>query len=191
LFLILTGCRVGEALSLDWSDVNLNARWLVFRNTKRNKAGPDMAGEDRGVPIHPQLVIVLANLPVGRDGRQGRVFRIGPHSSGRGQPYAERDAHGGGKQIRTAWLGACRRAGITGLRTHDLRHTCATWLLTAKVQEEVRDEILGHGSTSTGRRYAHVPRPPLLEAIDRLPWVGGEPGEATTGAEQTLLKSIG
>jgi integrase len=178
LFLILTGCRIGEALSLDWEDVDLNARWLVFRNTKRNKAGLDVMGEDRGAPIHPQLVLVLANLPVGRDGRQGRVFRTAG-----GQPYADREAYPSGGQIKTAWRGACRRAGITGLRTHDLRHTCATWLLMAGVQEEVRDEIIGHKSTSTGRRYAHVPRGPLLAAIDRLAWIGGKSAEATTREE--------
>jgi integrase len=85
----------------------------VFRNTKRNKAGSDVADEDRGVPIHPQLVLVLANLPLGRDGRQGRVFR-----TNRGQPYVDRYPSGG--EIKTAWHGACRRAGITGLRTHDI-----------------------------------------------------------------------
>lgn len=71
-----------------------SARWLIFRNTKRNKGGPDMPGEDRGVPIHPQLVCVLANLPMGRDGRQGRVFR-----TSRGQPYASKEAYPGGGQI--------------------------------------------------------------------------------------------
>jgi hypothetical protein len=46
LFLLLAGCRISVALRLEWEDVDLNARWLVFRNTKRRRADEDV-GEDR------------------------------------------------------------------------------------------------------------------------------------------------
>jgi len=39
----------------------------------------------------------------------------------------------------------------------------------AGVHEQVRDEIMGHASSDMGRRYSHVPRASLTEAIDRLP----------------------
>jgi integrase len=167
LFLLLTGCRIGEALFLEWEDVDLNARWLVFRNTKRSKRGEDRPGEDRGVPIHRQLVIALANLPVPADGkRTGRVFK-----TANGNPYSDRDADidGRGGRINKAWNRVCQGAEIADLHIHDLRHTCATWLLMAGVGDEVRDDILGHSSTETGRRYAHVPRPLPLAAIEKLP----------------------
>jgi len=162
VFLMLTGARMSEALEIEWHDVDLGQRWLVFRDTKRDKRGPDHPGEDRGVPIHPQLVLWLANLP---GERQGRVF-LTP----RGKPYGGKQ-RGYGGQIKTAWKGACRRAGIADLHPHDLRHTCSTWLTMAGVHEQVRDEIIGHASTSMGRRYSHVPRPELIEAINRLPMV--------------------
>jgi integrase len=165
LFLMLTGCRISEALQLDWEDVDMGARWLVFRNTKRDKHGEDQLGEDRGVPIHRQLVVALANLPVLADGkRRGRVFRTAD-----GQPYTDREVDGRGGRINKAWNRACKDAGIGDLHIHDMRHTCATHLVMREVGDAVRDEILGHDSTETGRRYAHVPRPLLLEAIDRLP----------------------
>jgi integrase len=112
------------------------------------------------VPIHPQLVLWLANLP---GERQGRVF-LTP----RGKPYGGKE-RGYGGQIKTAWKAACRRAGIEDLHPHDLRHTCSTWLTMAGVHEQVRDEIIGHASTSMGRRYSHVPRPELIAAIDKIP----------------------
>jgi integrase len=161
LFLMLSGARIGEAVALDWPDVDLAARWLVLRDTKRGKRGADSRGEDRGVPIHPQLVVALANLP---GERQGRVFR-----TQRGLVYAERNTYGGGGQIKRAWAGTCRRAGVVGLQVHDLRPTTATWLVMAGVHEQVRDEIMGHASSDMGRRYSHVQRPALIEAIDRLP----------------------
>lgn len=156
LFLMLSGARMSEALGLDWRDVDLSARWVVFRDTKN--------GEDRGVPLHPQVVAMLANLRH----RKGPVFL-----THRGKPYAGRD---GGGQIKTAWAATLRRAGIADLRPHDLRHTFSTWLTLAGTHEQIRDEIMGHASTSMGRRYAHVPREELLRAVDRLP-DRGVPGD--------------
>jgi integrase len=152
LFLILSGARIGEAVNLEWTNVDLNARWMVFRDTKN--------GEDRGVPIHQHLVTALANLP---GEREGPVFR-----THRGQQYGDRDAYGGGGQIKTAWRTACRRGGIVDLHPHDLRHSFSTWLTMAGTHEQVRDEIMGHESTHMGRRYAHIPREALLQAIDKL-----------------------
>src|SRR5262249_22772989 len=157
---MLTGARLSEALKLQWPDVNLQQRWLVFRGTKRNKKprtrramrrDDDRGGEDRGVPIHPQLQMALANLPA--DHSEGPVFK-----TRFGRAYAEKRRPGGG-QIKRAWAGVCGRAGVTNLTPHDLRHTCSTWLLMAGVDEQVRDEIIGHASSKMGRRYSHVPRP--------------------------------
>ncbi len=160
LFLMLTGARMTEAIELEWSEVDLVRRWIVFRGTKRG-SGPDAAGEDRGVPLHPQLVAVLANLPAKE--KTGRVFL-----TNRGRPYGDRREQGGG-HISTGWASACRRAKIRDLRPHDLRHTCSTWLTMAGVHEQVRDEIMGHASTDMGRRYSHIPRLDLVRAVDKLP----------------------
>jgi integrase len=55
LFLMLTDCRISEAINLKWRDIDLAARWLVLRDTKN--------GTDRGVPIHRQLVEPLTGPP--------------------------------------------------------------------------------------------------------------------------------
>jgi integrase len=176
LFLALTGCRLSEALRLEWQDVDLAARWLVLRNTKRNKRGPDRPGEDRGVPIHAQLVIALARLPAPEGQRRGRVFVSDPRSPGKGRPYRDSDGESGGGQVKTAWRGTCRRAGVSGLSVHGLRHTVATRLKELRVWEEYRQQILGHARHAMTERYEHgeaeIVRPELLEAIDQLPWIG-------------------
>jgi len=158
VFLLLSGARLSEALHLDWDDVDLRARWMVFRNTKRNKRGDDHPGEDRGVPIHPQLIAVLANLP---GPRTGPVFKTPA-----GKAYAISERHGG--QIKTGWAMTLKRAGIRDLRVHDLRHSFATYLRQTGCEERLQDEIMGHASTKMGRRYAHVPRPELIAAIDKI-----------------------
>lgn len=149
-FLAYTGARVGEALALDWKDVDLKRAWVVFRLTKRKR-------ESRGVPLHPLVVAAL-----GEPGT-GHVFKA-PH----GGPYYTPRTIGGGK-VKTAWAGMCRRAGVEGVTPHTLRHTFATWLTEAGVSEPVRDELMGHASSATGRRYAHVPRKELVEAVAKLP----------------------
>lgn len=151
IFLFWSGVRLSEALDLQWSDVNLEARWAVLVDTKN--------GEDRGIPLHTSVVVALANIK----GRDGHVFRT--HF---GHPYADRERIEGG-QIKTAWAYARRKAGIEKLTPHGTRHSCSTWLIMAGVPEPIKDEILGHASGSVGRRYTHVPRQPLLDAIDKLP----------------------
>ncbi len=50
-----------------------------------------------------------------------------------------------------------RRAGLPNIRFHDLRHTCATLLLTKGVHPKIVSEMLGHSSVSiTLDVYSHV-----------------------------------
>ena len=87
----------------------------------------------------------------------------------KGLPYATAEiTDDGGSPIKKAFNGACRRANIEDLRPHDLRHTCATWLLMKGVDESVRGKLMGHESQSMGGRYAHVPDPKITEAVEKL-----------------------
>ena len=50
-----------------------------------------------------------------------------------------------------------RRAGLPQVRFHDLRHTCATLLLSKNVNPKVVSEMLGHASIAiTLDTYSHV-----------------------------------
>ena len=149
-----TGCRVSEAINLEWRDVDLDARWLVLRNTKN--------GTDRGVPIHRQLVEVLTRLSSAAT-RQGPVFL-----TDRDNPYKDRNREEG-RQCRSAWTLACLKADIKDLHQHDLRHTFATWALIAGMSDRVKKEIMGHASSAMSDRYAHVPLQEAIAAIDLIP----------------------
>jgi integrase len=59
--------------------------------------------------------------------------------------------------LRRSFLPTLRRAGLSGFRFHDLRHTCATLLLQARENIKVVSERLGHADVMTTlRRYFHV-----------------------------------
>ncbi len=50
-----------------------------------------------------------------------------------------------------------KRAGLPEIRVHDLRHTCATLLLSKNVNLKIVSEMLGHASIAiTLDTYSHV-----------------------------------
>ncbi len=151
IFLFGTGARVGEAVSLTWDQVDLQAKRVTFVDTKN--------GEHRGVPLNSRVLSSLANLPH----RIGAVFRRPD-----GEAYATKDAAGG--QIKTAFAGACRRAGLKDVTPHTCRHTWASWYYM-----ETRDlrglmELGGWKSERMVVRYTHVNPDHLAEAVEKLPW---------------------
>lgn len=171
VFLFYTGARVGEALWLDWRNVDLARAHVAFPKTKN--------GEPRGVPLHPRVIAALANLPH----REGEVFRRPD-----GDPYERLEDDptdtSAGTRIATAFKGACRRAGIDDFHPHDCRHTWATWHYQANRDLGALQKLGGWKSIRMVMRYAHVNVAELSHTIDRLP--GGILGE---GGEQQAKTS--
>jgi integrase len=148
-FLLFTGCRLGEALALDWREVDLSRAHAAFLDTKN--------GERRGVPLHPRALAALANLPH----RDGAVFRR-PDK----RPYALK-VDGGG-QIKRAFAGACRRAGIADFHPHDCRHTFAAWHYAANRDLAALMAICGWKSVAMALRYAHINAANLAPGVMRV-----------------------
>ena len=71
-----------------------------------------------------------------------------------------------------------RRTGLPDIRFHDLRHTCATLLLTRGVHPKIVSEMLGHSSVSiTLDIYSHViPGLGDAAALAMEDALGGDPG---------------
>jgi integrase len=147
MFLFGTGARMSEALSLEWRELDLDAAHVTFLDTKN--------GENRGVPLHARLVAELRTLRH----KQGRVFRTNA-----GLPYAEKENAGG--QIKTAFRGACRRAGIEDFSPHDCRHTWATWHYGANRDLVALMKLGGWKSERMVLRYAHVNVSQLAPSVD-------------------------
>jgi integrase len=58
--------------------------------------------------------------------------------------------------VKTAWLKACKKAQITDLRFHDLRHTFGTRTTDAGTPLTATASVMGHASTRTTERYAYA-----------------------------------
>jgi integrase len=156
VFLLATGARLGEALSLDWREVDLPHARAILRETKN--------GKDRIVDLCPRAVAAIAALQA----RAGRVFL-----TMRGDAYAEKQVQGGG-QIKTGWRSALRRSGIDReVSPHSLRHTWASWHYA-----EHRDVLLlksagGWSSVDLVERYAHLVPAGMVPAVEA--WRAGGP----------------
>ena len=64
-----------------------------------------------------------------------------------GEPYTS---------LKTAWKTACKQAGITNLRIHDLRHTFGTRAADAGAPLRAIQDVMGHSSIAMTERYAHA-----------------------------------
>jgi integrase len=174
VFMLYTGARCGEALWLDWRNVDLDRRQVIFEKTKN--------GEARGVPLHERVVAALANL----GHRDGEVFRRPD-----GLPYDrpdddDPDDTSAGTRIKTAFKGACKRAEITNFTPHCCRHTWATWHYIANRDLKKLQVLGGWKTLSMVLRYVHTNVDEHTGSIDALPGeAGGKLGETKTKGEKT------
>jgi integrase len=88
-------------------------------------------------------------------------------ASPRGFLFKKRDDRRWG-QIRTAWEGAVKKAGLVDLRFHDLRHTGASHMVVRGASLQDVKEILGHSDLKMTMRYAHLSPAHLRTAVERL-----------------------
>ena len=146
-----TGMRRGEMLGLEWRRVDLRSD-LIYLDAKHTKTN-----SRRSIPLNSAA----------RDALLGCARFRSEHCPDCQWVFAHRD----GCQIRDikhSFTSACRRAGIEDFRIHDLRHTCAAWLVQAGVPlDRVRD-LLGHSSIATTEIYAHLAPENVREAVNVL-----------------------
>lgn len=146
-----TGMRRGELLGLEWSRVDLAAQQIYLEadhtKTARRRTVP-LNATARGA-ILQQARFRAAHCP---DSPWVFATRQGARIA----------------SVKTAFNHACERAGIEDFRFHDLRHTCAAWLVQAGVPlTEVRD-VLGHSTIKMTERYAHLAPENTRAALARL-----------------------
>ena len=110
-------------------------------------------GESRTVPMTPDVYRLFTELWQERRLDTQRVFL-----------YKDKPIRG----VKTAFAKACRRAGITNFRLHDLRHTASTNFRRAGVDATTAMKIVGHKSEYMHRRYNTVEPEDLRRAVFQL-----------------------
>jgi len=176
LFAVLlgTGLRIGEALALRWSDVDLDDGVITVRHALERIHGrpwrlavPKSESGKRLVPlIGPTAEALRAQRTLTLEMRLavGAAWQdldfVFPTAIG--TPGDQSNVyHQFKKLLRQAGLADC-------YRVHDLRHSRATYLLAAGVPDRLVMGIIGHSQLSMTMRYQHVLPSMLKEAAARL-----------------------
>ena len=76
------------------------------------------------------------------------------------------------------WEAVAKRAGLDGVRLHDLRHTYASFGAGGGLSLPIIGKLLGHTQASTTQRYAHLDADPLRRASETI---GGRIAAALEG----------
>lgn len=142
-----SGMRRGEILDLRWQDIDFNKKMIFLGKTKN--------GTSRFVPMVGLVLQVLLEL-YQKEKIIDFSFFIFPSINPNKQ-----------LEIRTAWEYALKRANISNLKFHDLRHSCASFLAMTGASQRDIAEILGHKDLKMTFRYSHLSNQHLAEALER------------------------
>jgi len=136
---VSTGMRLGELLSLKWSDINWNDDYITVRDSKNY--------EGRTIPINTTLLKALSDLK--KHSESEYVFKYR-------------------KSIQKTWTKALKTSGIEHCRFHDLRHTFASRLVMAGTDLVTVKQLLGHKRIETTMRYSHPTPEHKRNAVESL-----------------------
>src|ERR671921_2813483 len=156
------GLRMGEALGLKWSDIDLDAKTLrVNRQLQRIRDGGGLVFSERKNASRRTIDLpqrALEALWSQRKRQLEEQLRGGAKWQDHGLVFASSKGTPMDAQniVNRYFKPILRRAGLPEIRWHDLRHTCATLLLGRGVHPKMVEHLLGHASIQlTLDRYSH------------------------------------
>jgi integrase len=123
---IETAMRRGELLALRWADVDLERRTAKLRATKN--------GHDRTIPLTPRALELLGDLTRADE----RVFPVNASA------------------LELTWKRHRKKAGLHGLRLHDLRHEAISRFFEYGLTIPEVALISGHRDMRMLSRYTHL-----------------------------------
>lgn len=198
------GLRQGEALGLQWPDIDLDEGTLLVRRSRvrpkwrhgcttpcghefgghcpqRVPLRPETAGTKsragrRGIGLPDQLVALLRTHKQEQDRERVTAADLWTETG-----YVFTTPTGGPLNPRsdyTAWKQLLIRAKVPERRLHDARHTAATVLLLLQIPDRTVMAIMGWSNTAMAVRYQHVIaaiRRDVADSVGGLLWKPGGP----------------
>ena len=142
--LILTGCRLGEIMTLKWDYVDFDERALRLPDSKTGKkvvhvGAPAVEYLQSAESIDGNPWVITGTLP--------------------GKPLSD---------LQPFWQRVRARAGVKDVRIHDLRHTFASTAVASGQGLPMIGKLLGHTQVQTTARYAHLAADPVRSAADAV-----------------------
>ena len=158
---VASGLRKAELLGLRWEDLDLEKATLHVEYTMQRVNGVYLLGEPKTKQSRRTIMIpqvAVAALRAHKARQAAERLAAGPEwdewgglvfTTDRGQPL-------NGCVLSVRFKKILEEAGLRTQRLHDLRHSCATILLTEGLNPKLVQEHLGHANVSTTMAiYAH------------------------------------
>jgi integrase len=140
----LTGCRMSEILTLQWTDVDLAAGSLTIREAKA------------GGRTHPIGIATVAVLKALRRPGPWVVWATEPAN-----PISQ-------STLEHAWQRVRERAKLPDIRFHDLRHAFGTYAGQAGANAFLVRDVLGHKTLTMTGRYVNRDVDPLRRLANQV-----------------------
>ncbi len=167
LIALNTGMRLREILYLKWSHIDISRKIIVViqANSKSRKT--------KKIPMNGKVIEAL----LGIEDKSEYVF-CNPET---GEPY---------HSIKTAFGKALKRAGLEGVRFHDLRHTAATIMIMNGTDIVTVSKILGHSNIEMTMRYSHPTTEGKMDAVNGIEMQIREHDSDTLAKADTMQKAV-
>ena len=145
--LLYTGARKREVLDARWSEVDFEHKvlWVPPERSKSRKPRP--------VALSYAAIELIQSLP-----REPDIPYLFFNPKTRKPPVS----------IFVAWDSIRRKAGLSDVRLHDLRHSYASFLVNAGLSLYEVQRLLGHQDPKVTMRYAHLSQGAMVEAANSV-----------------------
>jgi len=144
--LLFTGARLREILHLKWEYVDFERGLLLLPDSKTGR---------KTIILNAPALALLTDL------KRVGVYVIAGETAGADEEKPRSD-------LKRPWALVTKRAGLEGLRIHDLRHSFASFGAGGGMGLPVIGKLLGHTQAATTQRYAHLDADPLRRASDAI-----------------------
>lgn len=173
-FLIITGCRRGEALGLKWEKVDFENGLVVIdrslkadTKTKSRYEGRTKTGNARTLHLPNQMIKELKKL---RSWQAEERLKAGDQWEP--SPYVFTDDFGGSMPLDKPgyWLRQfSKRHGLQHINLHAFRHSAASEMVASGIDVATVSHILGHSKpTTTLNVYSHIIKTREVDAIEGI-----------------------
>ena len=162
--LLASGCRIGEALALEWSDIDLKKGIISISktlnryqetNTPKSKAGL------REIDIDKATIFLLKQY---KKRQQVQSWQLGRSEGIVFTPFTTKYAYA--CLLRKRLQGHFKSAGVPDISFHGFRHTHATIMLYAGIEAKDLQYRLGHSNISmTLNTYVHATKEGAKKAV--------------------------
>ncbi len=146
LLLLLTGARRSNVLAMRWGDLDLTqGRWRISSEQSKNK----------DVLVIPLTLAAMEILRRRQESASGEYVFPSDSKTGHITPP------------KGSWQRLLKRAGLSGIRLHDLRRSLASWMVIEGASLVVAGGALGHKDPKSTSVYARLSVDPVKHAMEK------------------------